>query len=336
MSSETFRGLELRNIGPALMSGRIADIVKDPTDRSVWYVAVASGGVWKTTNAATTWQPIFDDYDSYSVGSLALDPTNPQIVWVGTGENNSQRSVGWGDGIYKSLDGGESFDKDGSGAFRAHRQDRHRSSGLGSGLGGLTGSSVGAWWRSRSVSNPRWRARPGSGPGDQREHGRQRCDARSAGSGHGLCGVLPAPAPPVLLVAGGPGVRHLQVDRWRRELAPTQPGPAKVRPWPNRPGHVAPEPGCPLRHDPGGRRGWGILPSANRGESWVKTNDYVPVDPQYYQEIFPDPHFFDRVYVMDVWIHVSDDGGKSFAPSTRSSNTSTTTPWSSIQGIPST
>ena len=91
------------------MSGRIADIVKDPTDASVWYVGVASGGVWKTTNAATTWRPIFDDYDTYSVGSLALDPKNPQIVWVGTGENNSQRSVGWGDGLYKSLDGGESF-----------------------------------------------------------------------------------------------------------------------------------------------------------------------------------------------------------------------------------
>jgi len=77
MKSETFTGLELRHIGPALMSGRIADIVKDPTDPSVWYVAVASGGVWKTTNAATTWQPIFDDLDTYSVGSLALDPTNP-------------------------------------------------------------------------------------------------------------------------------------------------------------------------------------------------------------------------------------------------------------------
>ena len=103
--------LTARAIGPALMSGRIVDIAVDPLTRSTWYLAVASGGVWKSSNAGITWNPIFDGYGSYSIGCLALDASNPNVVWVGTGENNSQRSVGYGDGIYKSLDGGKSFKK---------------------------------------------------------------------------------------------------------------------------------------------------------------------------------------------------------------------------------
>ena len=104
-------GLTLRGIGPALMSGRVGDIAVDPVKRSTWYVAAASGGVWKTTNSGTTWAPIFDGYGSYSIGCVAVDPRNHLVVWVGTGENNSQRSVGYGDGLYKSIDGGASFSK---------------------------------------------------------------------------------------------------------------------------------------------------------------------------------------------------------------------------------
>jgi photosystem II stability/assembly factor-like uncharacterized protein len=80
-----------------------------PGDRSHYYVAAASGGVWKTTNAGTTWTPIFDGEGSYSIGTVVLDPKNPNVVWVGTGENNSQRSVGYGDGVYRSDDGGRSW-----------------------------------------------------------------------------------------------------------------------------------------------------------------------------------------------------------------------------------
>ena len=84
-------------------------IAVDPTHRSTWYVAASSGNVWKTTNAGTTWTPIFDDYGSYSIGAIALDPNDHLTLWVGTGENNGQRSVGYGDGVYKSVDGGLSF-----------------------------------------------------------------------------------------------------------------------------------------------------------------------------------------------------------------------------------
>ena len=105
LTDKTFSGLKLRNIGPAMMSGRIADIAINPEDPNEWYVAVGSGGVWKTTNAGTTWKPIFDHEQSYSIGCVTLDPENPLVVWVGTGENVGGRHVGYGDGIYRSSDG---------------------------------------------------------------------------------------------------------------------------------------------------------------------------------------------------------------------------------------
>ena len=112
-SSKTLKGLSLRNFGPALMSGRIAHIEIQPDDPATWYVAVGSGGVWKTVNAGTTWTPIFDDQTSYSIGTLALDTNNPNSLWVGTGENVGGRHVGFGDGIYHSSNGGSSWTKRG-------------------------------------------------------------------------------------------------------------------------------------------------------------------------------------------------------------------------------
>ncbi|HKL37837.1 MAG TPA: hypothetical protein VJ876_03015, partial [Bacteroidales bacterium] len=109
MSAQTFREMEMRNIGPALMSGRIADIAIHPDNPHLWYVAVGSGGVWKTVNSGTTWEPVFDDQGSYSIGCVTIDPHNPNRVWVGTGENIGGRHVGYGDGIYLSNDGGQSW-----------------------------------------------------------------------------------------------------------------------------------------------------------------------------------------------------------------------------------
>ena len=109
-AAKAFDGLKLRAIGPALMSGRIADIAIDPTDPSTWYVAVGSGGVWKTVNAGTTWTPLFDEQASYSIGCVTIDPTNPHVIWVGTGENVGGRHVGFGDGVYRSRDAGASWE----------------------------------------------------------------------------------------------------------------------------------------------------------------------------------------------------------------------------------
>src|SRR6202171_5138597 len=89
---KTFAGLELRQIGPAFTSGRIVDLAVDPRDARTWYIATASGGVWKTTNAGTTFNPIFDDQASYSTGCVTIDPHDSMVVWIGSGEDNSQRS----------------------------------------------------------------------------------------------------------------------------------------------------------------------------------------------------------------------------------------------------
>jgi photosystem II stability/assembly factor-like uncharacterized protein len=110
MSADTFSGLKFRLIGPAVASGRVMSIAVNPKNKFEYYVGVASGGVWKTVNDGTTWTPVFDGEGSYSIGWVALDPNDASVVWVGSGESNSQRSVAWGDGIYKSVDGGKSWE----------------------------------------------------------------------------------------------------------------------------------------------------------------------------------------------------------------------------------
>jgi len=110
INEDLLSGLKLRGIGPASRSGRIADVTIDPNDRSTWYMAVASGNAFKTTNRGTTWEPIFENYPVYSTSSVVVDPTNSNVVWLGTGENNGQRSVPYGNGVYRSRDAGGSFE----------------------------------------------------------------------------------------------------------------------------------------------------------------------------------------------------------------------------------
>ena len=109
INSGLVSNLKFRSIGPANISGRIADIAVNPNNSSEYYLAVASGGVWKTTNHGNTYTPIFDNEGSYSIGCVTMDPNNSSVIWIGTGENNNQRSVAYGDGVYKSLDGGKSW-----------------------------------------------------------------------------------------------------------------------------------------------------------------------------------------------------------------------------------
>jgi hypothetical protein len=104
-----FADLQWRNIGPANMAGRVTDIEAVEEDFATVYVAAASGGVWKSTNAGTTWTPVFEDYGSANIGDIAVFQPDPDIVWVGTGESCTRNSIGWGDGVYKSIDGGETF-----------------------------------------------------------------------------------------------------------------------------------------------------------------------------------------------------------------------------------
>src|SRR5262245_49328551 len=109
LTADFLRALEPRNIGPHMTSGRVSDIAVDPRNRSVWYIATSSGGLWKTTNRGMNFRPIFDKGGSYSLGCVTIDPNNSRVVWLGTGENQSQRSVGYGDGVYKSTDAGATW-----------------------------------------------------------------------------------------------------------------------------------------------------------------------------------------------------------------------------------
>src|SRR5574343_240641 len=98
-------------VGPALTSGRVVDIAVNPKNPDNWFIAAACGGVWTTTNHGTTFSPIFDNYGSFSIACVELAPSNPNTVWVGTGENNNQRSVSYGRGVYKSIDGGKTWER---------------------------------------------------------------------------------------------------------------------------------------------------------------------------------------------------------------------------------
>ncbi|MGH9309357.1 MAG: WD40/YVTN/BNR-like repeat-containing protein, partial [Vicinamibacterales bacterium] len=108
-TAELMRGFEFRGLGPSLTTGRISDIAVDPKNPSAWYAAAASGNLWKTENRGDTWTPIFDDHGSYSLGAITIDPRDSTVLWLGTGENNNQRSVGFGDGVYKSVDAGQTW-----------------------------------------------------------------------------------------------------------------------------------------------------------------------------------------------------------------------------------
>ncbi len=109
INSSLVSGLKFRGIGPAFTSGRIGDFAVNPNNHSEFYVAVASGHIWKTTNKGITFKPVFDNYGAYSIGCLAMDPNNSNVVWAGTGENNHQRALGYGNGVYKTVNGGKSW-----------------------------------------------------------------------------------------------------------------------------------------------------------------------------------------------------------------------------------
>ena len=111
---DKFKALEFREIGPAVMGGRIDDFAVVESNPNIVYVGVAAGGVWKTTNNGTTWEPIFDKEAVPTIGDIAIAPSDPSVVWVGSGEPNNRQSSSWGDGIYKSTDGGRTW------AWRRH------------------------------------------------------------------------------------------------------------------------------------------------------------------------------------------------------------------------
>lgn len=309
---EIIESVSLRNIGPAYMTGRISDIEKDPTNPSTWYVATASGNVWKTTNNGTTWDAIFENYGSYSTGCITIDPRNPNVVWLGTGENQSQRSVGWGDGIYKSLDGGKTWDNKGL------QKSEH--------IGKILIDPRNSDHIIVAAQGPLWKEGGDRGVYRSTDGGESWELTLEISKNTGASDLAFDPKDPGviyastyqrrrhvgILVAGGPESRlYKSTDNgksWKmltKGLPGGDLGRIAVAVSPQKSNVI-------YAHISGAENSSGFFRSADYGESWTKTNNYAVVDPQYYGEIYCDPHNFDHVYVVDVMIHVTKDGGNNF------------------------
>jgi photosystem II stability/assembly factor-like uncharacterized protein len=314
MQAATFAGLELRGIGPAMMSGRIADIVVHPDDEATWYVAVGSGNIFKTTNAGTTWEPIFDGEGSYSIGGLTLDPNNPEVVWVGSGENVGGRHVGYGDGVYKSTDGGSSWTNMGL------EESEH--------IGNIVVHPDDSNVVYVAAQGPLWSAGGERGLYKTTNGGESWELILSGGEYTGVNEVRMHPHDPDVLIAavhqrfrnvaalidGGPETAiHKSTDggaTWRKitkGLPKEDMGKTGLAYSPQDPDVV-------YATIEAANGAGGFFRSADGGESWEKRNDFLSggTGPHYYQEIFASPHKFDRVYQMNNRLMVTENGGQDF------------------------
>jgi photosystem II stability/assembly factor-like uncharacterized protein len=313
LSAATLKGLELRSLGPAINSGRISDFAVTPGQRHRYFVATASGGVWRTDNAGTTWKPVFDEHGSYSIGCITMDPENPNVLWVGTGENNSQRSVSFGDGVYRSLDGGQTWTNMGLGesehigtiaidprdsrvVYVAAQGPLWRSGGD-RGLYKTTNSGA-TWERILHISDDTGVNEVHLDPRDPDvvyasayQRRRHVWTLINGGPESGIYKSTDAGETWRELEKGLP-----EVDMGRIGLAVSPADPDVI--------YAIVE----AQRDKGG-----VFRSVDRGESWDKRSDYMSGSPQYYNELAADPKDVDTVYSMDTWLHVSTDGGETFS-----------------------
>ena len=311
LDADTLSGLALRGIGPAINSGRISDFAVTPGKRHRYFAAVASGGVWKTENAGTTWTPVFDHEGSYSVGCVTMDPNNPNVIWVGTGENNSQRSVSFGDGVYKSLDGGQTW------SHMGLRDSGH----IGTIVVDPRDSDT-VWV---AAMGPLWNAGGERGVYKTTDGGETWERILYVSENTGVAEVWLDPRDPDTVYAtsyqrrrhvwtllnGGPeSAFHKSTDggaTWRRidnGLPSVDRGRMGL---------------CISPQDPDVIYGVldaaqgesGTYRSTDRGESWTKRSDHV-TGGDYWNELFCDPHDIDTVYSVGVWLYVSKDAGATF------------------------
>ena len=321
----------LRNVGPAFLSGRIADIAIHPKNESIWYVAVASGGVWKTVNAGTTWTPVFDDESTYTTGCVSIDPSNSEIVWVGSGENVGGRHVGFGNGVYRSLNGGKTWKNMGL------KNSEHISEII-----VHPNNSDIVWVASQG---PLWSKGGERGLYKTTDGGKSWNRVLGNNKWTGVTDIMIDPRNPDILYAatwdrhrtvaalmnGGPGTAIYRSydggDSWKvlKNGLPNNPDS-------NGDG-IVDEEDSPSSNM--GKIGLAISPqnpdviyaaielnrtkgavyrSEDRGESWKKMSDTVSggTGPHYYQELYTSPHKFDRLYLMNVRVLTSEDGGKTF------------------------
>ena len=304
-------GLTWRSIGPAIMSGRISDLAIHPKTPRTWFVAAASGGLWKTINAGTTFTPVFDTQSTYSIGAVTVDPNNPHVVWVGSGENNYQRAVAYGDGVYKSVDAGKSWTNVGL------KTSEH--------IGRIVIDPRNSNVVYVAAQGPVWS--PGGERGLYRTSDGGKTWTRILGGGEwvGVNDVQLDPRNPDILIAttqvrqrrvwgqvsGGPeSAIHRSIDAGATWTKITQGLPTEEL---GRIG-LAISPKDPdvvyAVMEAVNNRG-GVYRSNDVGASWTRMGD-ASTSGLYYGEITADPHVVDRVYLVDTYNMVSDDAGRTF------------------------
>jgi photosystem II stability/assembly factor-like uncharacterized protein len=309
MSSGTFNGLRLRGIGPAFTSGRVIGFAVDPNNAARYYVAAASGGVWKTVNNGATWTPVFDKEGSYSIGAIVLDPKNPLTVWVGTGENNSQRSVSYGNGVYRSDDGGKSWKNLGL------KASEH--------IGRIAIDPRDSTIVYVAAQGPLW------GPGGDRglykttDNGKTWKKILNISDNTGVTEiVIDQQNPDTLYAASYQRRRHMWTlidggpesaiykstdagatwNKLRAGLPTSEIGRVGLALSPVDSNVIY------ATIEAADRKG-GIFRSNDRGGSWERRNEF-DTTAMYYARIVADPKDVDRLYVMNVFLMVSDDGGR--------------------------
>ena len=309
--SETFGGLTFRSIGPAKTSGRVVDFAVNPYNKKEYFVASASGGVWKTTNTGITYTPVFDGEGSYSIGCVEIDPSNTNVVWVGTGENNNQRSVAYGDGVYKSEDGGKSWKNMGL------KSSEH--------IGMITIDPKNSEIVYVAAYGPLWS--PGGDRGIYRttDGGKTWKQVLYVSENTGFNEIHMDPRNSNVLyacahqrrrhvftyISGGPESNIYKStdggvtwDTLRKGLPEVDKGRIGLAISPVNPDYVY------AIIEASDKKG-GVYRSTDRGASWEKRSDNATAG-NYYQELFCDPKDVDKVYYVDFWVMVSDDGGKTF------------------------
>ncbi|MFC2113585.1 glycosyl hydrolase, partial [Bacteroidota bacterium] len=314
LSEGTLKGLQFRNIGPAFTSGRISDIAIHPENDNIWYVTVGSGSVWKTVNSGVTWTPIFDSQPVYSTGCVSIDPTNPNVVWVGTGEDVGGRHVGIGDGVYKSTDGGKSWKNMGL------KTSEH--------IARVVIHPENSDIVFVASQGPLWNKGGERGLYKSTDGGENWKKVLGDDEWIGATDLVVDPRDPDLMYAatwqrhrnvasymgGGPGSGvHRSTDggdTWEKlanGIPKSNLGKIGLAISPQNPDKVY----AAIETD---RRTGGLFMSTDRGTSWNKQSSAVSgaTGPHYYQELFASPHSEGRLYLMDASMQVSDDDGKTF------------------------
>lgn len=320
INSQTFSDLDFRNIGPATMSGRIVDLAVLESDPYTMYVASATGGVWKTTNNGVTFSPVFEKENTHSVGDIALHQKHPKFLWVGTGERANRQSSSWGDGVYKSKDGGKSWQNVGLedshhiGRIVLHPEDTNT----------VYVAAMGHLW----------------GPNEERglykttDGGESWERILEGDENTGVVDIAMDPTDPDVLYAatyqrrrrpfgfhgGGPGsalYKSTDAGKTWKELTKGLPegekgriGISIYRTDPNIV-YVCVEQGYQYNASTAyNRRKAGVYRSEDKGESWTFMGDWNP-RPMYASQILVDPSDDQRIYMMNSFSY-SDDGGKEF------------------------